>query len=118
MNKKDMGLKLINLHKNAEPYSFRKWSEMWSTQGIICDVENLTEINESEMIFTTCVRIDITKKKGRDIIRKMLKNQSSPVKIVLQEKEAQARADVRENKGVEWYTVPKEIEELLEKDKK
>ncbi len=70
MKKEEIGLEFINFHEKSVPYKFLKWNEMWSSQGVFCKVEHLTEISNNEMIFSACVKIDYTKKKGRDMLKK------------------------------------------------
>ncbi len=58
------------------------------------------------------------KEKRKRYVKKMLKHQNSPIKLILQESDANARTDVREERQTDRYTVPDEILKMIEEDEK
>lgn len=84
------------------------------------EFEHLMEIDEKEkeITFTACVKICYDNKYGRKLLKKMLTKQNSPIKIILQESDADARAYVRDEKQTDRYTVPDEILKMIEDDEK
>ena len=79
-------------------------------------IEELTESNEKEVIFTVQLKINLKSKSGKKILKKMIETQTSPVKNILQEINSSDRKYIREGKKSEEYTLPNEIIKQIEED--
>lgn len=100
--------KILKTHKD-----FTIWETFIETKSGI-ELEHMTEIGESEIIFTAAVKVNIKTKRGKKILLEMINKQSSPIKKELQNIERNNKKDLMDGKGCEYYSLPDEILKTLE----
>lgn len=78
--------------------------------GTYCTTQHLTGIIEEEktMVFQAIVTIKYDTKDGQKMLKKVMKNLDSPVKLKLQEFDKNNKQDMNENRLYEKY-IPNEI---------
>lgn len=75
--------------------------------------EEIIEKGEDEIIITASIKINTKSKKGKKMLSDMIEKQNSPIKKVLQEKDNLLHQNLREDRYLNMYNLPKEVKEEL-----